>query len=319
MHNFMVWKRGIERGIVTVFRERDWITALGALTGVFLLLQLIIFVLLGLGEIQSTLKSRTDLRLEIQDNAENQQIQTFLSEMDQLPYVEDLIFVTKEQAYAQMKKQDPELIAFLEEFELSNPFPETVAITLSSLDEYDTFDAFLKQEKWHSIVDPTFLSSTTDQEQYVHELLRLTNTGQSLGLFFLILTAGILLFVTMELVRGRVLRRSEEILVEHITGAETFAVLLPFAVEAIVLLLAAMVLSTAIMVGIVMLLPIVMPNLISDGPLNAIGTEMSLILTTKLTVVILIEVLAIPIIGWLGAWLGILPKISTRSLMLHRP
>ena len=315
---FTTWRRGICRGFVTVWRERGWVTAFGALTGVFLLLQLIIIVLMGVEGLESLLKSRTDLRLEIIAEAKDQDIQNFLSSMRELPYVDNSIYITREQAYSQMKEHDPELITFLEEFELENPFPETVAVTLNSLDDYDQFAIFIKEDQWHTVVDPSFLSAKTDQEAYVYELIHFTNTGRALAIFFLILTIGILIFVTTELVRGRVLRRSEEILVEHLSGAQTLAILLPFIVEAIILLAISIAGSFLITIGILFALPQVVPAITQQGSLQAIGEEIEILIRTRAPTILLIELLAIPVIGWIGAWLGIMPKINSRSLVLHR-
>lgn len=315
---FSLWKRGIARGWITIWREREWHTALGALIGVFILLQLLFFAYFAAEGMQSLLRSRTDLRLEISENATVQNTQRFLSAVEQLPYVENSVYITKEQAYAQMKRKDPELISFIEEFNLDNPFPETVGITLQSLDKYADFKAFLEAEEWHDVVSANFLSEATQQEAQVYQLIGIANTGKTLITFFLGLTAFILIFITTELVRRRVLSRSEEILVEQLSGAHTFGILLPFATEAAVLLTMAVVGSVVFALLLLYGMPFLMPEL-SEESMGSVIEQMSPLLKTGLPVLILLQILLTPILGFFGAWLGIVPKMNTRSLaMLYR-
>ena len=92
-------RRGIARGLLTMHRERGWGTALVALFGVFLLVQLLLFILIGMEGVQSLLRTRTDLRLEVREEALDQDIRGFLADLQQQPYVEDVAYITREQAY----------------------------------------------------------------------------------------------------------------------------------------------------------------------------------------------------------------------------
>jgi len=313
-----LWARGMRRGVLSLLRERDWLTAFGALIGVFLLLQLMIFALLGTEGIQNILESKTSLTLEILDDAPDQDLQQFLNTLQQQPYIQKLAYITKEQAYAQMKQQDPELILFLEEFALDNPFPETVAVTLHTLQSYESLTGFIKEDRWRNIIDPAFLSATTDQEEYVYDLLRITGVGRSIALFFLMLTIATLLCITTELVRERVLRRSEEILVEHLSGAYPFSILLPYAIEASLLLAVAIIASLVLGLLVLAALPIVMPAIMQHPTLHEIHTQIQNTFIMRSPMIIGLEILAIPVIGWLGAWLGSIRKMNPRNLILHR-
>lgn len=312
-----LWKRGIQRGWITVWRERGWSTALGALLGVFVLLQLLILLFLGAEGIQSLLRAQTDLRLEIKEEAATADIQQFLSSLEQLPYIENSVYITREQAYAQMKRRDPELITFIEEFQLDNPFPETVGVTLASLDDYPVFKTFIEDERWHGVVDAGFLTEATEQEAQVYELIRLTNTGKSLVTFFLGITTFVLVFITTELVRRRVLSKSEEVMVEQLSGAHTFGILLPFATEATVLLLTALLASAVVTVGLLYGLPYLLPALAEEEAMFALISTIKPLLITMMPILLLVQALITPLLGWFGAWLGMVHKVNMRSLVLH--
>ena len=227
----IVWKRGIIRGILTLKREKEWGTSLGVLAGVLLLVQILFVILIGMQGAESLLKSRTDIRLEILENAAPQETGQFFSILQEQEYIKDAAFITKEQAFERAKTYDPELTEFIEKFGMSNPFPDTVGITLRSLDDYKVLKGFLEQSQWKGVIDPTFLSDVTDQEKQIYELLRVTNAGRSLTTIILILVGIILIFIIMELVKRRVLSRSNEITVEKLVGSSPLSMFIPFATE----------------------------------------------------------------------------------------
>lgn len=310
--------RSVQRGAVNFAREKGWFAALGALCGVLVLAQLLVLLIIAMQATKTVLESRVDLRLELLEQADNQDVQVFLSILGQQPFVASVSYITKEQAYAQMQAHDPTLIAFIEEFKLANPFPETVAIVLRSIEDYHALSEFLAAPQWGGIIDPTFLSETTNQEAYLYELLDLTAAGYTMAFVFLAVTGGIILFVTVELVRSRVMQRADEILIEHLSGAFPLAILIPFAVEAMLLLLLATT-GSVLMMGILFwAIPGTLSSASVSGALGPLISECIAMLRRYGLVILLLEAAMIPVMGGLGAWLGILAKTNLRSLALHR-
>ena len=108
----LLLQRGIRRGVRTLRREHDWLGTLGALTGIFILLQL-----LGLGLATATagetlLKERTELQLELRAGTNDRDISDLMTALQDLPYVAKAAFMTREQAYDRARRADPELIGF---------------------------------------------------------------------------------------------------------------------------------------------------------------------------------------------------------------
>jgi cell division transport system permease protein len=312
------WKRGIARGMVNVLRESDWPTALGALVGIFLILQIILFGMMGMEGFQRLLKTNADVRLEVNDGASAQEVQRFLKHLEETSSVNEAHLITKESLYIDMRKQDPELVHFLEQYNLDNPFPDTIAVTLNQLEDYDKFSAAVMEDQWKDVVDPNFLSSITDQETQVFELLRITHAAWSLTIFFLALTVGILFIITIELMRSRVQSRSDEILVQHLAGTTSWNILLPFVVEAILMLLIAALMSVIIFVGIVSILPYIAPAFSQEGILSPLTMQITALLKQQGPILFAIELISIPIVGFLAAWFGTFTKLNTGSLTVHR-
>ena len=313
----IVWRRGIQRGLTTLQREREWGTTLSVLVGTLLLFQMALILFVGMQGMQSLLKSRTDIRLEILSSATNQQVGQFFSLLQQQIFVDDAAYITKEQAYERAKTYDPELVAFLEEFNMGNPFPDTIGVTLRSLDDYMTFRRYVEQEQWNGIVDPTFLSEVTDQEQQVTELLRFTSAGRTLTVIILGIVGAIFLFITTELVRRRVLGRSNEVLVEKLVGSSPLSMFVPFATEACVLMLVAAILSMVLSLAVVVILPSIVPALQNNGVLAALSAEVQPLLRSALPQYFLGEVFLIPLIAGIGTWFGMKRELLARTLSLH--
>ncbi|MEK7590894.1 MAG: permease-like cell division protein FtsX [Patescibacteria group bacterium] len=312
----ILFKRGLRRGILNIVRDRGLGASLAAFVAAAALIQFLFLLFIGAESLERMLRAQTDLRLEILSGATNQEIQQFYGGIRELPYVDEAQYVTREQAYELERRRDPELVAFLEEYNLENPFPDTIAVTLRSLDDYDAFAAFIRQEQWKSVVDPTFLSQVTDQEQQVYEMLRFTEAGRSLVLFFLLLVAGVAFFLLIELVRRRALERREEILIERLVGASPLSSILPFAVEASALMSAALLLSVLLIVFLLLSLPALVPAFSVGGPFAALKNAVFSSLRVSGPVITLLEFLVIPVIGFTGAWIGLSHERTTYGFPL---
>lgn len=307
----VIVKRGIHRGITLFWRERSWGTSLGSLLGVTVLVQLLLAGLLSMAAIQTILVANADVRLEIRAEAPRAETQRFLSALKSLPYVANASYVTREQSYARAGKEEPDLVAFLEKFGMGNPFPDTIGVTLISLDDYALLSTFISGAEWQSVVDPTFLSTISRQEERMHELVRVADGGRSLVLLLLCIAGGVLLSTIIELTRLRALHRKDEVLVERLAGANTSWILLPFATEATLLLWASIAISGAVLTVFLFLLPVLLSALQSGGALSSLREAVAPLLAAYLPVCIILELLLAPVLAMLGAWIGM--RTSIRS------
>ncbi|MEI8230456.1 MAG: permease-like cell division protein FtsX [Candidatus Peregrinibacteria bacterium] len=318
----LIIQRGIARGFLTLKRDlfgdshkrEGWSLGFGSLFGVLLLLQILIAFLLGLAGAQVLLLNRTDVKLEIRQEATRADAQQFFSALQALPEVTGVTYVTREQAYAQAKEKDAALTTFLDKFGISNPFPDTVNVRLTSLDVFPALTTFLAQPQWSQIINPTYLTESTTQEQDIRSLLSIAHGGQALFLLLLAIAGGVLLLTIIELTRRNALNRREEVLVERLVGAETMTIFLPFATEVTVLLWLGIIVSGGLLVVFLVFLPTMLPALASGGALANFTNVTIPILRIGLPIIFLCEIVASPFLACFGAWLGIRPSIRSTSL-----
>lgn len=298
-------RRGIRHGWLSLRRERGWKTTFALLVALAVLLQgsfLLTAVVQGADQL---LRSQLDLRLEVKDGVPVQRVQEFIEAVKTQPSVAQVVYITREQAYQTERERDPSLISFLEQFNIQNPFPDTVSVTLKSLDDYAVFASFVRQEQWSAIVDPGFLSSITDQESEVLSLLELTRAGRAVMGALVLVLAIIILGIIIEIVRRRALYRHEEIFVEQLTGASAWWVMTPFITETSLLLWAAVVVSVGVAAGGVFLLPVYVPALATLGEYAVLSRETMHVVWQYVPWVLAAEVLLVPLVALIGTMLAL--------------
>lgn len=309
-------KRGLRRGVHQLSRARDWKTTVLLLAAVMTLTQLFIVFLLGVSGAGNVLTAQAGIHLEVLPTAQESDIQALYAELTAQPYVRDVTFITGREAYERQKAVDPDLIAFLEEYDLDNPFPDTFAVSLRSLDDYEEFAAFAQGDRWRAIVNPSFLSAPHNSEREVRSLLQVTGGMRTLSVVLIVASILILFFVVLEWVSRNAVRREQELLLEHLLGAPPLAVLLPFAFEMTILLAAATLIGAAVAGAFVALLPVFMPALALDVPFRLLQTELMPMLFTVFPLILLVEIIAMPLLALGGTALGVRARMPASFTLL---
>ncbi len=297
-------KRGLKRGIVQLSRDRSWGMTLALLTALMVLVQLLLVFLLGVQGVNNVLSSRGAIQLEVLGSATDQSVQELYAALRNQPFVADVEYITREQAFERQKLADPELIAFIEEYNLENPFPDTFSVTLSALGDYDAFSTFVQQDRWRSVVNPSFLSSVTAQEREVRSLLSITGAVRTLTSLFLFISFLVVGFVIVEWAARTMSHRSDEVMLEHLLGAPPHAVVLPFAAEVMILLAASLIIGSALVLAAVTALPVILPGLLVEDAFRILRSEIMPLIMSLFPLLALLELLLLPALAFAGTVLG---------------
>lgn len=306
--------RALKRGALSIFREEGWGTAIGSLFGLLLLLQIIVLLAVGVQGGLDLLRDQTDLRLQVRSTATDPQIQDLIQNIRSLPYVSDVVYITREQAYERERQRDPTLVEFLTKFGIDNPFPDTLGVRLKRLQDFHQFLEFLRQPVFATTVDPKFLTDTTDQQAEVDQLLVLVSSSRTVLAFVIGFAALVLLFVVVELIRRRALMKRQELFVEQLVGASRADILLPFMVEMGVLLFIAL-LGSAVVTGLlILLLPVFLPILQSDGAFAPWSAASVHVFWTWLPWVLLGEATSVVLLSVLGTLIAFKSQLKAELL-----
>jgi cell division protein FtsX len=174
----------------------------------------------------------------------------------------------------------------------------------------------VQQERWQTVISPSFLSSVTSREQEIRTLMQVTNGLRTLSVFFAVIACLLLFCVVLEWVSQATVSRGHELHLEHLLGAPSLAVLLPFAAQMTILLVAATLIGTVIVLAFFVVLPYLMPALALELPFQQLQMELWPLLITVFPFVLFIEVIAMPLLAFAGTLLGVRSRLPASFTLL---
>ena len=296
------WKRGFKKGLTVFCRRKEWCgLPLLHLTGILFLVQFFVIALVGAQGVTLFLLSRTEVHVEVQERASDRGIQEFYAAVFALPYVEDVSYVTREQAYEREREDDPDLISFLEEFGLENPFPEMFSIRLRSFEYRPTLRAFLEQGRFQNVVHPLFLSEASGQERHIYALVTFMKALGWVFIVALFVCLFVLLLFLVEMTVRESIADPGTVLVPSTFGADNLQILVPLATYLTLLLLLSLVASVLLLVLVSTAISFFLPSLGDSEVLLRFFDVTLPILRSIIPLVILVEIILSPLVAWCTA------------------
>ena len=191
-----------------------------------------LFLILALSTNQMTqeLKGKVDVVINFKDEASENLIKQFQSELIIRPNIKSVHYISKEDALAEFKSR-PSVKQEIREIVTpqDNPLPRGLQIQSVDLNEYEGFVATLiKNPQYAPFID----SSSYDDNKTL--ITNINNASRFVERFGLILSAFFILIamlVVFNTVRLAVLFRSKEIEVMRLVGASDSFVKVPFLIE----------------------------------------------------------------------------------------
>jgi len=291
-------RNGWKQAIASLRNGGGWGHTLLAFTAILFLLQCLLLFALSVRGVNELLLERAGLHLEVLPGARDQEIQELYATLQSAASVSHVEYVPKEKAYEQEKRSDPELVSFLEQYKLSNPFPDSFIVTLRSTGDYADFLSLVQQEKYRTVLDPSFLTTVSGQEKDLQGVLQMTSAFQVASFSFAALAA--LAFCAMMLeYASRVLRaRRDEFFLQEALGAARVSLSSLLASEMTVLFLLGFALSLLLSVAAAMVLPLLGGSIGAADLLFQLQSSVRPVLLTVLPAAILAEIVVFPLCAW---------------------
>ena len=200
MQNFLQSFRFSVRDLARDTALTPWIALL---TVSLLLLYVLIGSVIVLQREEMALSSQSTVRLAIADGASRQGVGEFFAILTRQSFAEDTAYITKQQAMERARIRDPELVQFLEENNLGNPFVETIAVTITSAIAYEALSAFLKEPQWSTVLDETTIPSITAQQEALWSALLQTQRNVLASLLLCLVAITLIALSVVLLVKRR--------------------------------------------------------------------------------------------------------------------
>lgn len=144
----------------------------------------------ALGQLQNTLAFQAQAYVELQPSASDQDVQEFYAAAQELPAVSGVQLVSKQQALDMQRERHPDLAAFLDRYQLQNPFADAFQLRLRSASGFAELRTFLQNERWSTLLDPGAAALLAEQEESLVRLQGIVDllgrTGAYLGVLLLL-------------------------------------------------------------------------------------------------------------------------------------
>jgi cell division transport system permease protein len=282
----------VRQAIEGLWRNRV-MTLAASVTMVLMLVLLssLVIVLSGMEAGLAFIESKVEIRAELNDGVGKDRIDGLTVQLNSLPEVSGVIFISKEQALQEFRDQR----AAAGEEDLTqyvgfNPFPAQLSVKLRDPKEFSQVVATLQAA-------PGVVGRVIQQQSNVDRLIGVTGLLRTVGLGVLVLVALTVLLIVVNTIRMAVMSRSDEIEIMRLVGASDAFIRWPFIFEGILVGL----------VGALITLSLLLAASAPIGQLaNAIAGQVPVGFSRALAGQIVGLVLAAGLgLGGLGAWLSV--------------
>lgn len=249
-----------------------------------------LFFIIGenINHIMNELEMQQGMQVFIKEEATEKEISELGDKIKALSGVNQVEFVSKEDALKQMKEKVGDKQFLLSGYDENNPFPASYVVTLTDLKESDNVQKEIE----------TFdnIKSIQKRGDTVNALLRVANFVRILSGAILILLVVISIFIIANTIKLTVHARRREISIMKYVGATDSFIRWPFVIEGIIIGIVAALLSILVL-GIAY-------SLITNAAANSIISTMGIKLLsfTDMTTLLVIVYMVLGIgIGALGS------------------
>lgn len=181
------------------------------------------------------INTKIDLSVEVLDNVSLDKINPLIKEIEVLPYVTKVVYISKNQALEDFRSEHPELPDFLTTYNISNPLPANLRISLTDPKKYADMIGFLDQKNNTSLINISKARDNYTNRDRIEQLISITDSVKRFLYLFITIFAAIGVLIIVSTVQLSLNSRKKELSIMQVVGASYQRILLPFAIEATIL------------------------------------------------------------------------------------
>jgi len=253
----------LKQGIIQVFRNRNMgIASIFSITAMLLILGLFFVLLTNITLAMNAVKEDFEtLQVYLLDETTKEQADTMMETIKGYSGVEEVKYLSKEQALEDWRKEWKENAHLLDSLP-SNPLPNSIVVTVSQIEYSDV--VVDKLQKLEGIEGVKYYKDT------VNKLIRVTNSIKFAGFVIIIFLVIVSVVVVSNTIKLTVLARVREIEIMKYVGATNWFIRGPFLVEGILI----GIISSLIAAGLVSVLYGKVIQNVGDQVFVMLGTPM---------------------------------------------
>ena len=233
---FSHWQTGLGRSLVEL--RRNILRSLATILIISLVLSTLSIALIVSFVTEQGIRiinTKIDLNVEILENVALDKINPLIKEIEVLPYVTKVTYISKNQALEDFRQEHPDLPDFLSTYNISNPLPANLRISLTDPKKYADMINFLDQKQNVPLVNISKARDNYTNRDRIEQLISITDTVKHFLYLFITIFAAIGVLIILSTVQLSLNSRKKELSIMQVVGASYQRILMPFAIEATVL------------------------------------------------------------------------------------
>lgn len=206
-------------------KHNIWMTFASIITVLLSLFILGFFsiAVVNLNKLADTLESQVQVSIYLKDDVNQDEIDKTKEELIKLPGVENIRFISKEEALSDFKERLGDQQYLLESLEGTNPLPDAFMVSASSPSAVKNI-----AEKAEAL---EYVDTATFSQDIINHLFNLTHLIRIIGVALIILLTGAAIFIISNTIRLTIFARRKEIAIMKYVGATDWFIRWPFLLE----------------------------------------------------------------------------------------
>ena len=204
---------------------RNSLMSLAATASMVLMLTLLsgmVILYLGLNATLNYVKGEVQVVAYLNDSATAQDVAQLTSQLQAMPQVSTVNYVSKDQALKNFQASEPGVANLVDSLP-SNPLPASFEISLRDPSDYIDVATFLRGQP--------AVDSVQDIAKTVSQMTSVINVVSTVGIVVLVIVGLTVLFIIVNTIRLAVVARAEEIEIMRLVGASDAFIRWPFVFE----------------------------------------------------------------------------------------
>ncbi len=264
--NFISFFRIIKMGL-TNFRRNLWLASASTLIMTITLIILSVLSLLFVITNSSvkTIQERVDISAYFKNGLAESQIFVIRDQIQQDSRIEQVRYVSAEEALAKFKQDhqnDPLLLESVSELN-ENPLPATLQIKATKLEDYPEVAKMLGEERYSAAIEKV---NFEDNRVLIDRLNNLLKFIITVGIILIAVFSSIAVLVIFNTITLTIYNRKEEVEIMRLVGATNWYIRGPFIIEALIYSILATIITSSLLFPVYTgLLPRISVYLTSSG------------------------------------------------------
>lgn len=241
--------RIIRTGAVNFVRNMS--LAIAAMAVMVVTLTIILFSLVANATFSNTIESITskiDVSVYLKDSTSEAETERLLADLRQLPNVQSVDYLSKEEAAEEFLSRDEDSSSELRQavLETGNPIPATIHVFPKDLSRVESVQQFLLKPENKQLQTPKSPSYSGDRKEAIDNITHAANVLRRIGVLGVLVFAIVSALIIFNTIQMAIFNRRNEIQTMRLLGASTWYIRGPFVVEGVIYGVVAGLLSVAI-------------------------------------------------------------------------